>query len=65
MILDPLPLSQTVTISRTPSPLERDVLYGRPHSSSSYNHYNVQEYEIRTLTEVVTCHRQKHLHVIK
>ena len=29
--LDPLPLSQTVTPSRTPSPLERDVLYGRPH----------------------------------
>ena len=27
-----LPLSQTVTPSRTPSPLERDVLYGRPHS---------------------------------
>src|SRR6218665_2458006 len=26
----PLPLSQTVTPSRTPSPLERDVLYGRP-----------------------------------
>jgi len=28
--LDPLPLSQTVTPSRTPSLLERDVLYGRP-----------------------------------
>ena len=28
--LDPLPLSQTVTPSRTPCPLERDVLYGRP-----------------------------------
>ena len=26
----PLPLSQTVTPSRTPFPLERDVLYGRP-----------------------------------
>ena len=26
----PIPLSQTVTPSRTPSPLERDVLYGRP-----------------------------------
>src|SRR6218665_3609056 len=26
----PLPPSQTVTPSRTPSPLERDVLYGRP-----------------------------------
>ena len=25
------PLSQTVTPSRTPSPLERGVLYGRPH----------------------------------
>jgi len=30
MLLTPLPLSQTVTLSRTPSPLERDVLYGRP-----------------------------------
>ena len=30
--LSPLPLSQTVTPSRTPSPLERDVLYGRPLS---------------------------------
>jgi len=28
--LDISPLSQTVTPSRTPSPLERDVLYGRP-----------------------------------
>src|SRR6218665_1505922 len=31
MLLTPRPLSQTVTPSRTPSPLERDVLYGRPH----------------------------------
>ena len=32
MLFTPLPLSQTVTLSRTPSPLERDVglLYGRP-----------------------------------
>src|SRR6218665_276473 len=30
MLLAPLPLSQTVTPSLTPSPLERDVLYGRP-----------------------------------
>src|SRR6218665_2017888 len=29
MLLNP-PLSQTVTPSRTPSPLARDVLYGRP-----------------------------------
>ena len=28
--LDPLPLSQTVTHSWTPCPLERDILYGRP-----------------------------------
>jgi len=28
--LPPFPLSQTVTHSRTPSPLERDVLYGWP-----------------------------------
>ena len=28
--LTPSPLSQTVTLSYTPSPLERDVLYGRP-----------------------------------
>ena len=30
MRLTHLPLSQTVTSTRTPSPLERDVLYGRP-----------------------------------
>src|SRR6218665_2181461 len=30
LALGPLPLSQTVTPSRTSSPLERDVLYGRP-----------------------------------
>jgi len=30
MLLTPLPLSQTVTPSPTPDPLERDVLYGRP-----------------------------------
>src|SRR6218665_1070250 len=29
--LDPPPLSQTVIPTRTTSPLERDVLYGRPH----------------------------------
>ena len=29
------PLLQTVTPSRTPSPLERDVLYGRPPSRMS------------------------------
>ena len=29
MVLTSLPLSQTVTLSRTPCPLERDVLYGR------------------------------------
>ena len=28
--LYPLSLSQTVTLSQTPSPLERDILYGRP-----------------------------------
>jgi|SRR6218665_2348539 len=34
MLLDlPLPLSQTVTPSRTPSPFERDVLYGQPLTS--------------------------------
>ena len=32
MLLTPSPLSQTVTPSRTHSPFERDVLYGRPHS---------------------------------
>ena len=35
--LGPLPpLSQTVTPSRTPSPLERDVLYGRPLQRSEH-----------------------------
>ena len=28
---DLYPPSQTVTLSQTPSPLERDILYGRPH----------------------------------
>ena len=32
MLFTALPLSQTVTPSRTPSPLERDVLYGWPLS---------------------------------
>ena len=27
--LYPLPLSQTITLSQTPPPLERDILYGR------------------------------------
>jgi len=36
--LDPLPLSQTVTPSQTSSsPLERDVLYGRPFRGLSNN----------------------------
>ena len=30
MIFTPLPLSQTVTLSQTPSPLERNILYGWP-----------------------------------
>ena len=36
MIFTPLPLSQTVTLSQTPSPspLEHDILYGRPHMAS-------------------------------
>src|SRR6218665_2981188 len=32
--LYPLPLSQTITPSRPPPPLERDVLYGRPLTPS-------------------------------
>jgi len=35
MLLNPLPLSQTVAPSWTPSPLERDVLYGRPLDTNS------------------------------
>ena len=31
--LYPPPRSQTVTLSQTPSPLERDILYGRPQSN--------------------------------
>jgi len=34
MLLTPSPLSQTVT-PRTPSPLERDVLYGRLNHENS------------------------------
>src|SRR6218665_2294929 len=38
--LYPIPLSQIVTPSRTPSPLERDVLYGRPLSRQLvYGHF--------------------------
>ena len=33
MPFTPFPLSQTVTPSRTP--LERDVIYGRPHASDA------------------------------
>src|SRR6218665_1276045 len=36
VLLDPIPLSKTVTPSRTPSHLEDDVLYGRLHAGS-YN----------------------------
>ena len=36
---DPLPMSQTVTPSRTPSPLERDVLYGRPQNHRILDYY--------------------------
>src|SRR6218665_2782164 len=43
MLLTPLPLSQTVTPSRTPSPLERDVLYGRPLRDVISNNPNVVE----------------------
>ena len=38
--LDPLPLSQTVTPSRTPFPLERDVLYGQPQYGRIENRKN-------------------------
>ena len=31
------PLSQTVTLSQTPSPLERDILYGRPPNVNRHN----------------------------
>ena len=37
----PLPLSQTVTPSRTPSP-ERDVLYGRPLNTQIHTHTYAQ-----------------------
>jgi len=51
MLLNPLPLSQTVTPSRTPTLLERDVLYGRPHRGmilerslqSTCMHFSLQE----------------------
>jgi len=37
--LGPLSLSQTVTPTQTPCPLERDVLHGRPHRC---NHRPIQ-----------------------
>src|SRR6218665_1988531 len=47
MLFTPLPLSQTVTPSRTPFPLERDVLYGRPLDQSSLvDLYYVMQTEI-------------------
>ena len=42
LLTTPLPLSQTVTPSRTPSPLERDVLYGRPLSYIKYGVLNLR-----------------------
>src|SRR6218665_2401964 len=36
MLLTPSPVSQTVTPSLTASPLERDVLYGRPLKGHKY-----------------------------
>jgi len=39
----PLPLSQTVTPSRTPHPLERDVLYGRPLGALHTERFTLQK----------------------
>src|SRR6218665_78242 len=46
----PLPLSQTVTPSRTPSPLERDVLYGRPLSHLCISHIPLYFHKIYTFS---------------
>src|SRR6218665_4126659 len=55
-------LSQTVTPSRTPSPLERDVLYGRPHISicnspnigSTKYTYDTQQLQMKTQSLVAS-----------
>ena len=36
----PPPLSQTVTLSQTPPPLERDILYGRPLTYYNWKQWN-------------------------
>ena len=51
--LDPLPLSQTVTLFQNPSPQEHDVLYGQPlftlanagmeNANALFSHANVDE----------------------
>src|SRR6218665_3607166 len=68
--LDPSPLSQTVTPSRTPSPIERDVLYGRPtihiyiHTSiHTYIQTNIQTY-IHTNTYLLLFGRLKKLEIV-
>src|SRR6218665_455576 len=43
MLFTASPLSQTVTPSRTSSPLERDVLYGRPLICATYMYMYIDE----------------------
>src|SRR6218665_844222 len=47
--LDPLPLSQTVTPSRIPFPLEHDVLYGRPLSLMHVGHRHLDRSVLDTV----------------
>jgi len=46
MLLDPLPLSQTVTTSWTPSPLERDVLKEKTSVDKSLLEYMSRKLKI-------------------
>jgi len=62
MLFTPSPLSLTVTPSRTPSPLERDVLYGRPlrFSDPLYTHVVVTADLIKpTSNSVCVCVRAR------
>ena len=59
MWLTSLPLSQTVTLSRTSSPLERDVLYGRPLSSkvisNEHLYYSIIIYMYMYICYILRC----------
>src|SRR6218665_2955883 len=58
--LGPPPPSQTVTPSRTPFPLKRDVLYGRPLISLPNDQFTSDSSAIHA-TLTLNCHSNKHI----